>query len=302
MRPNPTSETGSIALLALWSLAIIGILLAVALRTTRTELRITENTLALGRAQLAAEAGTQLGLSRLLQRRAQGTPRFDGAPERWQDGGVPVDIAIIDEAGKIDLNQAPLELLGGLLHAVGRTQEEALLIACNILDRRGDSDPTCPEPFNATNPSPRLFLTPEDLAQVPGVTEPLYEVLADYVTVATKASAIDPAAAQRPVLLAIPGATAGLVDSYLAERTRWHDLAGIDTASGLMRGVPDIMTSPGRDFTIEAIATIGGRLRYRADLQIRLTDFAGKPYQFVAMRSPPPERSQAVAGPAPRVP
>ena len=301
-RKTQPGEAGSIALLALWGLVIIGLLLAVALRTTRTELRITENTVGLARARQAAEAGTQLGLSRLLQRRAQGTMRFDGAPERWQDGTVSVDIAIIDEAGKIDINLAPIEMLSGLLHAVGRPAEEAQLIACNILDRRGDSGPSCPEPFAASNTQPRMFLVPEDLAEVVGMTGPLYEAVADYVTVATKSSAIDPFAAKRPVLLAIPGATASLVDSYLEERSRWHDMTGVDTASALLNGIPSIMTSPARDFTIEAIAVVGGQLRYRADLQVRLTDFAARPYTFVALRAPPPERGRTPIAAPPRVP
>src|SRR6185437_6194288 len=108
---------------------------------------------------------------------------------------------------KLDLNEAPLELLSGLLVAVGRPREEAQLLACNILDWRGGADPACPEPGDRRRPYQR-FVVPEQLAQVPGFTEPLYEAVADYVTVATRASAIDPLVAARPVLLAIPGADA----------------------------------------------------------------------------------------------
>jgi general secretion pathway protein K len=293
-------DAGSIAILALWGLAIIGILLAVAIRATDTELRSTQNAVSLSRARLAAEAGAQLGLARLLRRHTGGARRFDGVAEHWQDGTTPVDIAIIDEAGKIDLNQAPLELLSGLLTAVGRPSAEALLLACNILDWRGDSGDGCPEPFDAVN-RPHLFLVPEELAQVPGFGDALYDQVADYVTVATKASAIDPFAAQRPVLLAIPGATAGLVDAYLDERNHWHDLAGSDSSTGLRGNIPDVMTSPGRDFTIKAIAA-AGRIRYRTDLQVRLTDLPKHPYEFVATRAPPPNRGVPPAPPPRRVP
>ena len=43
-------------------------------------------------------------------------------------------------------------------------------------------------------------------------------------------------------------------------------------------------------------------LRYRADLQVRLTDFPDRPYELVATRAPPPERGREAALPAPRVP
>src|SRR5438552_1129027 len=122
--PQPAAgEAGSVALLALWGIAIIGFLLAAATVTTRGELHIARNTLAAAQARLAAEAGTRLGLARLLHRRSEGTALFDGTPERWRDGAITVDIAITDEAGKIDLNEAPFELVSGLLVAVGQSRE-----------------------------------------------------------------------------------------------------------------------------------------------------------------------------------
>jgi len=298
-------EAGSIAIIALWSLAIIAVLLAAMIRTTRIEVRETQNWLALSRARLAAEAGTQLGLSRLLQRRTEGMLVFDGTPERWQDGSAAVDISIVDEAGKIDLNLAPLALLQGLLVAVGRSRDEALLIACNILDRRGDTGASCPEPLDfgfsaAPRPRPRLFVVPEELAQVPGIDDALYDAVADYVTVATRASAIDPGIAARPVLLAIPGATPTLVDIYLEQRARWHELAAGEAGSDVLRSIPNVMTSPARDFTIKAVATAGSKARYRADLQVRLTDLSAHPYEFIAARAPPADRGAAANTPAAR--
>src|SRR5437764_6334778 len=99
---NPRSEAGSIAILALWGVALIAVLLAAATFTTRTEVRIAENAIGGSRARLAAEAGTQLGLVHLLRRRAEGVAVFGGDPESWQDGSIRVQISIIDEAGKVD--------------------------------------------------------------------------------------------------------------------------------------------------------------------------------------------------------
>src|SRR5277367_5987613 len=112
-------ERGSIAILALWGVAIIFMLIAPVAFATRGELQIARNTLAESRARLAAEAGTQLGLLRLLRRHDSAAAAFDGTPEAWQQGSTKVAIAIADEAGKIDINVAPLELLAGIFEAAG---------------------------------------------------------------------------------------------------------------------------------------------------------------------------------------
>src|ERR1051325_4898539 len=68
---DPTREAGSITLFALWAVALIGFLLAAASLTIRTELRTTVNALGEAQARLAAEAGTRLGLARLVRRRGE---------------------------------------------------------------------------------------------------------------------------------------------------------------------------------------------------------------------------------------
>jgi general secretion pathway protein K len=291
-------EAGSITILALWSIAIIAFLLAAATATTRTELRTTQNALAESQARLAAVAGTQLGVGRLLRRRATGTRVFDGTPEMWRDGAIPVEIAIIDEAGKIDPNMAPAELLSGLLVAVGRPRDEADRLACNILAWRGGVILGCGE--DGTRRPSRRFAMPEQLAQVTGFDERLYDAVADYVTVATHATKIDPLVAARPVLLAIPGAEPTTVDTFLESRAQWHDAGVADSGLGALHAVDFVTTSPAEEFTIRAIAAAGSA-RYRADLLVRLGD---KPqsFQVLAARVPPVDRGRAVVPPARRAP
>jgi general secretion pathway protein K len=292
------SQRGSIAILALWGIALIAMLIAPVAFATRGEIRIAGNALAESRARLAAEAGTQLGLQRLLHRYGS-SAAFDGTPEGWALGATRIAIGITDESGKIDLNVAPLELLTGLFAAVGEPREAAALIACDVLDRRGDYGTGCPQPDVAH--VGRRFAVPEELAEVPGVGDRLYDRIAPYVMVATGASAIDPRVATRPVLLAIPGATEGLVDAFLDSRKMWSDLdsgdAGMLAAAGAY-----VMVSPRRDFTIAAVAATADGARYRAELQVRLTGSAAQPYQVIAWRTPPVERGVVPATKLARVP
>jgi general secretion pathway protein K len=281
------AERGSIAILALWGVALIFILIAPVAFATRGELQIAQNAVAESRARLAAEAGTQLGLLQLLRRHASGAI-FDGTPETRHQGSTRVAIAIADEAGKIDLNLAPLEFLAGLFEAVGTPHEMAELLACNVLDHRGDTGIGCPESDSPA--AGRRFAVPEELAELPGIDDQLYDRIADYITVATGASAIDPRVAPRAVLMAIPGATDSLVDAFLESRTMWRDFGTADAGLMPAGATPYVMASPNRDYTIVGTAITAGDARYRAELQVRLTERAAQPYQVIAWRTPPADR------------
>ena len=281
-------ESGSIALLALWGVALIFMLIAPVAFATRGELWIARNALAESRARHAAEAGAQLGLLRLLRRHAAGAAYFDGTPEAWQQGSTRVAIAIADEAGKLDLNLAPLEMLAGLFGAAGAPHGAAALLACNVLDRRGDSGAGCPQ--SDAPHAARRFTMPEELAEIPGMDDRLYQRVADDVTVATGASAIDPMVAPRGVLLAIPGATESAVDGFLEGRARLRDFGAGDATLLPAAVAAFVMATPRRDFTIAATAITADGARYRAELQVRLTGRPAQPYQVVAWRTPSADR------------
>lgn len=279
-------ERGAVAILALWAMAIVFALAVAAGFSMRAETAIVRNELAAARARSSAEGGAELGLAHLLARRAAGKSLFDGTPEPWQDGGTRVSIAIADEAGKIDLNVAPLPLLAGLLTAAGEKEEAAELLACRILARRGTPAPSCPEPPSAAPEHAAPFAAPEEAAQLPGFDDRLYQAIACCVTVLSGASAIDPVVAPRLALLALPGATATLVDGWLSARASLMEMA--PETSGFA-GLPDttyLAVSPLRDFTITAIATTPEGAHARAELSVRLTGQANHPYDIVAFRTP----------------
>jgi len=272
--------------LVLWGMVLVFVLLAAAAAASRSEVLVAHNAVAEARARRAAEAGTQLGLMRLLRRRQAGKRLYGVQEEVWRDGGANVTISLVDEAGKIDLNQAPLELLGGLFAAVGQPRDAALRLACTVVIRRVGGSPDCPQPPGGQpRPPGRRFAAPEELGQLPGVDDELYAAVADDVTVATGATAIDPLSAPRTVLLAIPGATPDLVDTYLMNRAMWHDLVSTGDTLQLAAAAPYLMASPRRDYTIKAVARTEGA-RFRADLQVRLTDLPNRPYEIVAWRTP----------------
>ena len=121
---------------------------------------------------------------------------------------IRVAITLADEAGKIDLNQAPAPNCSPASSSrSGRPKETAFLLACRIVERRGGQPPDCPAPPASAPLHPAIFAAPEELAQLPGFDDRLYQQVADDVTVASGANAVDPMVAPRAVLLALPGAT-----------------------------------------------------------------------------------------------
>ncbi len=279
-------ERGAVAILALWVMAIVFALGVAAGFSMRAETTIVRNELAGARARAAAEGGAELGLAHLLARRAAGRTIFDGTPETWQDGAIRVSIAITDEAGKIDLNDAPLGLLAGLLTAAGQTRETAYLLACRIVARRGTPAPSCPEPPSAAPEPAALFAAPEQAAQLPGFDDALYRAIACCVTVLSGQSAIDPAVAPRLALLALPGATATMVDGWLGARASLMAMAPEMSGFESLPNAGFLTVSPERDFTITAIATTPEGARARAELAVRLTGESRHPYDIVAFRTP----------------
>ena len=286
--PQGAGERGSVTILVIWGVALVFILMAAVNYTSRADAVIARATIDVTQARHAAEAGAQVGLARLIAHRLDDSIKFDGTAVAWALDGVRVDISIFDEAGKIDLNQAPPALLAGLLTAAGQPADAAAVLACRIVDRRGGTDPDCP-PDSFGDPDQRyvpLFTAPEELALLPGFNEALYAAVADSVTVMTRASAIDPRVATRTVLLAVPGATPMLVDSYLQQRSFWNGASLADIGAAAQITSPLFVTSPRQEFTIRAVASTQTGARYRVDLQVRLTAQPGRPYEIVAWRTP----------------
>jgi hypothetical protein len=102
--------------------------------------------------------------------------------------------------------------------------------------------------------------------------------------------------------LASPGATAGLVDSFLEDRAMLKDIASAGGGLIPAAATPFVMISPRRDYTVAATAATADGARYRAELQVRLTGRATQPFQVVAWRTPSADRGAPPAAVVKRTP
>ena len=92
----------------------------------------------------AARAGLEYALTRLAMDDPALQWQPDGRPYAWRFHDIDVELEIVDETGKVDLNAADGLLLAALLQTTGAEQSVAVQVAgaiqpCASMSRQGAS-------------------------------------------------------------------------------------------------------------------------------------------------------------------
>lgn len=227
-----TRARGAALLLVLWLMVLLIALVGAFSLTARTE-NLQGRALVEGvEAGQAARAGLEYALTRVGLPDPQRQWRPDGRAYPWTFGDARVEVRIVDEDAKVDLNRADGPLLTALLQAVGLDRARAERLSGAIQDWR-DPDPlTQPaggaedadyeaagRPYGAKDAD---FESTAELLQVLGITADDYRRLAPYVTVFSGRDRPEPAFADAPVLTALGLDGAAIV----ARRHAWNPASG----------------------------------------------------------------------------
>lgn len=132
-------QQGFALILVIAVLSVLALLAAAIAVETRSTTLGARSRLEIVQARALADSGVTIAVMRLVDRNKESRWQADGTKyeERYGDGSVRITIE--DEAGKIDLNNAPKELVAGLLgEFAGAEQASALTDA--ILERRATFD------------------------------------------------------------------------------------------------------------------------------------------------------------------
>ena len=194
----PHRPRGAALMLVLWLLALLAALVgafAVTARIEHLQGRVLLDGVVAGE---AARAGMEYALQRIDDPDLRLRWRPDGREYAWRFGSADVRVRIVDESGKVDLNQAGSELLAALLQGAGASQPQAAALAAAILDWRDADDLSQPAggaedrdyaaadlPYGAKDAP---FESVAELEQVLGMTPELYARLAPSLTVFGSAS------------------------------------------------------------------------------------------------------------------
>jgi general secretion pathway protein K len=261
---------GFALILVLWITALLAVIAASLVSSGRTSTRLAHNLVENAKAEALADGAVQRAALGLLRLEPEAAWRADGQVHRLAYGGGEVQVTIADEDGKIDLNDAPPELLAGLLRQLGLAAKDAEALAERIDDARSPPDG---HPFAAES----------ELLHVPDMTPDLYRRLRPYITVFSGAEAVDPRRASRTVLAAIPGMTDQLIEAYAKAGPDDDPLADIQDDS-VLDVEPYLIPSREVMYTVRAEAQTAGGGRFVREAVVELTAEPAQPFRVYAWR------------------
>ena len=208
---------GSVLLVVLWLLVMLALIAQGVAQRSRSHLALARSQIDLVQERLRAQAGVLHGALLLLDSAQSLPPRHsligENAPVIF---GAPVDIEMIDECGRIDLNTGHSGLITALFSSLGQPAH-ARRQANAVLDWRDPGNRSRPQGAERDayiiagrpeGPRNGPFETVAELHQVLGLDTETVTRLTPFLTVDCLNAGIDPMAASAPLLRLLPSQVA----------------------------------------------------------------------------------------------
>lgn len=291
-RPSMPRQRGVALIMVLWILLLVTISTGAYTLMARMDQLEAHTVLSGTRARLAAEAG--LNLAVLSLRDPDETQRIvaDGRPYQMMFQDTLLEVQVIDERGKLNINDADEPTLVQLLTANGLPSDEAVQLSAAILDwidpdeieRANGAEADAYEAAGlALGPGNRPFLMPEELLQVLGMSFELYRRIEPGLTVFSKDGVPNAAYAPLEALLALPDMDEEIALNFIEQRQS-EDAAG-GAGAVLPNGQVAVARGRGVTYSILAKATLPNGVWDQIEATIRLGGSeAGLPYRVVRWR------------------
>lgn len=276
-------EQGFALLLVLWILALASVVLIGFSGDARTELTVVRNQIEAARARALADAGISIGALNLLRTSEAEEPRWplDGTEQEIAFGDGTVRISLWDEGGKIDLNEAPDELLARLLLVLGFANSAGIADALAEWREARRTAWSRAVDGRITAESERFpaFLSINDLRRVPGMTGEIFARLRPFVTVHSGSASINPLTAPPEVLTAIPGMRPAMVADLVARRADRQPWSGAGDQRYLAAAEAIAVT-------VRSESNLPSGARFVREAVVVEAEGTGLPYQILEWRNP----------------
>lgn len=222
---------GAALLLVVWLLLLLSGLVAVFAFSARIEALQGSAVRTRLAGQLAAEAGIEVAARRLVEPDPARRWFPDGRPYGFSFAGHRVEVQVLDEGAKLDINVADAALLTSLIRALGHPDDQATRLAGAIQDWRDpdglqaigggaeDRDYAAAGLEYGARDAP--FTTVSELQQVLGMDEGIYRDLVPHVTVYSGLPRPRPDFAREAVLQSLGLAPADAA-AWVAARGAWR--------------------------------------------------------------------------------
>ena len=233
--PGPRSplQRGAALILVMWILVLLTALIGTFAGSARIEAMQARQVRSASIARQAAQAGVEYAVLRMLVPDIAQRWVPDGRAYAYAIGAAKLDIHVLDESGKIDLNTASPELLAKLLLAAGLDPAHASGLASAIVDYRDEDHLLLPggaedadyraagRPYGAKDAP---YEAVSEVQRVLGMDFALYRKLAPVLTVYSGGEP-NPVFAQ-PLVLQALGYANDAADLFINQRESWQPGAG----------------------------------------------------------------------------
>lgn len=241
--PQRSGDEGAVLIVVLGAMLLLSAIASTLMLATRSELKARFEAGRSVELSLIADGMVRLTAYQLTRRSGEekATALVDGTPRSCTVGEDIVEVRVVDAAGLVDLNAAPLQLVERALLAAGASPAIAKSMAARIQDFRDADDVETPGGAETATyaaqgmrhgPKNAPFDTVEELDQVLGMSPELLEALRPLVTVQSRFAGIDPAVTPLPLLRALvkDAGTAVAGDAERALLSQRYQLDGSTTA------------------------------------------------------------------------
>lgn len=301
--PSKTEgPSGSALLIVLWTIAILALIAASFVRTTRVDTLLVRNAADLSAARLLADAGVNRGILALIDALHNGKLansrlsadeqeerqfplsdseellEVDGLPYKWRFHDSIVEIAFVAEAGKVNLNVASEATLRAGFVALGLSDPDALAEAADHY-RKSVRDVSLLAGGSGTGNGKRWqppFRALEDFFAVVKLPHSLTKPATDLFTVYSTNAAPEPSLAS-PKLL---GALATHPNGVAASAATVIVSANHENSNDALSAFPEAGTRQGAlVYTIRATAH-AGRAIFIREAVVELGGDGAEPYRI----------------------
>lgn len=277
-------ESGIALILVLWITTLLTLIASSFIHAMRTDINIVGNSVTRARLDAATSAAVHRALLEIAKPE-QFADRWksDGVPQSWQFHDMTIQLSILDESGKIDINSGNEALIRGLFRSQGLSDEQAAALSDAVGDwrdpdslkrPRGAEEPEYTAAGLPYKPNNAPFQSIDELRLVLGMTPELFQRIAPQITIYSRQPGVNTQIASRDVLRAVPGVTDAHVDDYLAQR---------EAARNARLPIP--VFAPAQNFQ----SFRNGVVTIRAEAQAE--DGSAFVREAVALRLPNPKRS-----------
>ena len=212
--PQWHRQAGVAMVVVLWMVSLLTIMAGSFSLSTQRNTGLVKNAQERARGLALADAGVHYALLMLSQTDPAKRWRSDGAQYKANLPGGEVELTIIDESGKIDINAASEQTLQALLGKLVGGEEMAASLMDKIIDWRDSDDLKRVNGAEAKDylaegkayvPQNKNFQALEELQMVLGMTPSLYQKLEPLLSIYSGQDGINPQKASREALMLLFG-------------------------------------------------------------------------------------------------